>query len=202
MSGVWSTRNRSPDAISHDGIFAPRVAAEARSRAEAGLPVRVAQPLRATPPPRTIDVRCQRSRHMFRRQCISVRAFIVHRDTRAAEPHIRSPSITADTKIPHARGLRLGNGTNLYDGISQPERCQVRSPISAGSVGAQWIPLRGQTSSGRFHHYPLRQLAVRHVAPKRDQQLSGERNDRDPPRSSAFLADAGTEPEGGASVVS
>ena len=53
-------------------------------------------------------------------------------------------SITADTKIPHARGLRLGNGTNLYDGISQPERCQVRSPISAGSVGAQWIPLPGR----------------------------------------------------------
>jgi hypothetical protein len=76
--------------------------------------------------------------------------FIIHRDTTAAEPHIRSPSITADTKIPHARGLRLGNGTNLYDGISQPERCQVRSPISAGSIGAQRIPLSGRRRQASF----------------------------------------------------
>jgi hypothetical protein len=120
--------------------------------------------------------------------------FTIHRDTRSAEPHIRSPSIAADTKIPRTRGLRLGNGTNLYGGILQPERYQVRSPISAGTIGAQWIPLREQASSGWFGHRPLRQLAMRNITPERDQQLPGKRDDRDPPYSPSFLPDAGAEP--------
>jgi hypothetical protein len=90
MSGLRSTVNRSPDAIFHNGIIAPRVAAVSRSRVEAGLPVRAAQPLRAAPPASTIETPCRQSGHISPAVCRSS-LFVFAHGTRAAEPHIRSP---------------------------------------------------------------------------------------------------------------
>jgi hypothetical protein len=57
-----------------------------------------------------------------------------------AEPHIRSPLITAGTKIPHTRGHRARkSGTNLYRGILQPERYKVRSPRSSKGQLPSWM---------------------------------------------------------------
>ena len=43
-------------------------------------------------------------------------------------------------------------------------------------------------------HGALRNLALGYIAPDRNQQLAGERNDRDPADPPAFIADAGVEP--------
>ena len=45
-----------------------------------------------------------------------------------------------------------------------------------------------------LQHGALRDLALGYIAPDRDQQLAGERNDRDPADPPAFIPDAGVEP--------
>jgi hypothetical protein len=45
-----------------------------------------------------------------------------------------------------------------------------------------------------LQHGALRNLALGYIAPDRNQQLAGERNDRDPADPPAFIADAGVEP--------
>ena len=45
-----------------------------------------------------------------------------------------------------------------------------------------------------LQHGALRNLALGYIAPDRNQQLAGERNDRDPADPPAFIADAGMEP--------
>jgi hypothetical protein len=169
MSGLWSTGNRSPDAILHTGIIAPRVAEVSRSRAGAGLPVRAAQPLRATPPASIIEAPCRQSGHISPavRRFEPVRLHSRHQGRGTSHPVAASAAVT---KIPHARGLRLGNGTNLYDGISQPERYEVRSPISTGTDRAPRISryVDGRASR-RFQYRSLRYFAMGQVAPQRDQ---------------------------------
>jgi hypothetical protein len=83
-----------------------------------------------------LDCHVCQPRHAFRWRYIGSSPFPSLAAPSAAQPHIRSPLGCGGTKIPHARGLGLGNGTTLYDGISQPERYQVRSPISAGATAS------------------------------------------------------------------
>ena len=45
-----------------------------------------------------------------------------------------------------------------------------------------------------LQHGALRNLALGYIAPDRNQELAGERNDRDPTDPPAFIADAGVEP--------
>jgi hypothetical protein len=194
MSGLSSTGNRSPDAIFHNGIIAPRVAAVSRSRAKAGLPVRAAQPLRAAPPASTIETPCRQSGHsspaVSRFKPVHLRSR--HQGRGTSHPVAASAAVT---KIPHARGLRLGNGTNLYDGISQPERYQVRSPISAGTVSAPRISRYvGGWASRRFQYRSFRYFAVGQVPPQPNQQFARESDDRDPPRPPTFVTDTLAEP--------
>src|SRR3954451_15907921 len=71
---------------------------------------------------------------------------LLDRGLDAAEPHIRSPPVAAGTKIPHARRRRARKGgTNLYRGVSQPGRCAVRPPGSAGidRLPRRWLELDG-----------------------------------------------------------
>jgi hypothetical protein len=109
-----------------------------------------------------------------------------------AEPHIRSPLVAASTKIPRTRGHRARKcGTNLYRGILQPGRYPVRSPRSRkgqllSRMAGNSLTLRAR--SGRFQHSPLRHFALCHVAPERDQQLAGQRDNRDPPDPPALIS--------------
>ena len=87
-----------------NGPSALRVVVASRSRAGAGLPVRAAQPLRATTPPRIIDPPCGDRRRPARAgsspPCTShTRRLVFSRGTDAAEPHIRSPLMTAAPKF-------------------------------------------------------------------------------------------------------
>ena len=88
------------------------------------------------------------------------------------------------------------DGTNLYGGILQPGRYAAHPPRSD-----EEFP-RG-CCDGRFELRPalcelqdgaLWNLALGYVAPDGNQQLAGERNDRDSTDPPAFFADTGMEP--------
>src|SRR6201997_5949338 len=115
---------------------------------------------------------------------------------RAAEPHIRSPLRAADTKIPHTRGHRAReDGTNLYGGILQPGRYAAPPPRPDEEFprGCYDVVRIAPALCG-LEHGAVRNLALGYIAPDRNQQLAGERNDRDPADPPAFIANAGVEP--------
>ena len=88
------------------------------------------------------------------------------------------------------------DGTNLYGGILQPGRYAAHPPRSD-----EEFPRR--CCDDRFglrlvlcglQHGAFRNLALCHIAPDRNQQLAGERNNRDPSDPTTFFADAGVKP--------
>ena len=92
--------------------------------------------------------------------------------------------------------IGLGGGTNLYHGISQPGRYEVRSPRS----GKGQLPSRmagylvDGKESGCFQHGSLWDFALCHVTPERDQQFARQRNNCDPPDAPALIPHTRTKP--------
>src|SRR4051812_28432740 len=111
-----------------------------------------------------------------------------HAAATAASPHIRSALEAPGTMIPRARGHRARkSGTILFGGMSQPENFTITTrPSPAGSPVATRAPAGLDEALGlRREHGPLRDHALRHVAPQRHEQLAGQRHDRDPTHAAA-----------------
>ena len=142
-------------------MTATRLVAASRSRAEAGSPVREAQPLRAAPRPSTIDSTCGNNRcqhvpsgqdvgctRIDRRIAVPVRRHCAarpgpvlrlrHRGRRTSHPVAAHHGWHQNPSYPRS-GARKG-GTNLYRGILQPGHYAVRPPRSGRvNVPRGWL---------------------------------------------------------------
>jgi hypothetical protein len=84
-------------------------------------------------------------------------------------------------------GVTRMDGISLYRGIPQPGHYTVRSPRFDEGERPSRIAWRF-VASARLQHCTLRQFAVRHLPPERDQQLAGACDGIDPTDASAFDA--------------
>src|SRR5512133_3728324 len=104
----------------------------------------------------------------------------------------RSERLTPKSLVLEASGSGAW-GQSLRRHLAARTLCGSPTKIRIPPVDAVMIVRIAPALRG-LQHGALRNLALGYIAPDRNQQLAGERNDRDPADPPAFIADAGVEP--------
>jgi hypothetical protein len=106
----------------------------------------------------------------------------------------RSERLTPKSLVLEASGSG-GWGQSLRRHLAARTLCGPSTKIRRGVSLVDTVTIvRITPALYGLQHGALRNLALGYIAPDRNQQLAGERNDRDPADPPAFIADAGVEP--------
>jgi hypothetical protein len=144
MRGPLVNQNPLQHPFRHNGIIATHLAAALRSRAEAGLPVRAAQPLRATLPPghnRAAVVQPNARSPLTHTPAVTARARpSFDCGPEAAEPHIRlpQPRLAPKSLIPEVIGLGRAGPIFITASFSQ-NVMRSAPPRSSEDQHSSWM---------------------------------------------------------------